>query len=268
MVIRSCRKKDGVFKLRYKPFLFDDYSQNEPSIFELIFVHDGTKYLYELTLQGNTLLMKKLFFYRPAKALVFDRNTDPEKQLTSIEFGSKLSVNKFQKSALEANTLWNMTVLSGFLKTNIDNKELRTVTNWFSKIIKNMITPKANLKNYINEKIGSGEVNKRRLLVFLNKADFKIKDLVLEKAPDSIKNDLEKLSEILNKELRGEEGTEMRINFKSPVDEVVFEHVVLSEGNGKSYRLPYKEESQGTQRYYQFSGLLEVMIHNTTIFPD
>ncbi|WP_435524765.1 hypothetical protein [Chryseobacterium indoltheticum] len=79
--------------------------------------------------------MKKLFNYNPNKAVVFERTTDNEKELTSIKFGNKILKKKQLENNLEIHTLWNNTVLGGFLKANVDSFELRDVNDWFEKML-------------------------------------------------------------------------------------------------------------------------------------
>src|SRR5690606_19066442 len=116
------------------------------------------KYLYKLELSKKFIVSEKLYFFNPNKALVFKRSTDEEKQLTTIEFGNKIKVKKIQKANLEANTLWNNTVLGGFSKTNFDSFELKECLEWFGENLKPLITSNTILYNFLIEKIEKKEI--------------------------------------------------------------------------------------------------------------
>ena len=123
MVNDPFTKKTDVFD--FEPYLFDSKTRAGNTFFSLEFIQNEVKYLYEVELNKSAIVSEKLFFYNPRKALVFSRTTDMAKQLTIInEIGSKISLSNEHKSALEANTLWNNSVLGGYLKTNIESFEL------------------------------------------------------------------------------------------------------------------------------------------------
>jgi len=259
-VIKPLERKTST--LNFKPFLFDEHTQNENTTFELVFVHNGIKFLYEIAFNNIAVMHEKLYYHQPNKSLVYERNTDTSKQLSSIEFGSKIKIKKAHKATLEANTLWNTTVLSGFLKTNIDSKELRNATDWFNKVLKAMIVPGADLRRYVTDRLESEEINKQHIVQFLRKADFKIKDISIEKNQQNLNSEDTELFKFLRHD---------SVKIQDPTDtntsEIYFQHSILRYDKEHSYRLPYREESQGTQRYYQFSGLLALMITSEVVFP-
>lgn len=267
LAIRPLSKKTD--NIEFSPFLFDDSSSSENSKFELSFVQNDFRYLYEIELTRSFIVRESLYSYSPNKSLVYERNTDEIKQLTSIEFGGKFKVNKLHKATLEANTLWNTTVLSGFLKTNIDSIELKNVTDWFNQVLKGMITPTTNLRSYITDRLESNEIDKDHLVLFLNKADFKIKDISIEKKQEPVNDMFLEIMKVFNKQERVTDDSFKQIEASGKIEgtEIVFEHSVIENNKEFRYRLPYIEESQGTQRYYQFSGLLDLMIRNKVIFP-
>jgi len=123
LVIEPLEKKSE--SLDFSPFLFDDSTPAEDSVFEVAFVANGVKFLYKVSFNTNSITFESLHFYSPNKALVYKRITDAEKRLSLIEFGNKIKIKKSHKETLEANTLWNNTVLGGFMKTNIESEELK-----------------------------------------------------------------------------------------------------------------------------------------------
>ncbi|MCW3463168.1 AAA family ATPase [Chitinophaga nivalis] len=267
LVIHPLQQKQEV--LDFKPFLFDDKTQDAASSFELSFIHNNTKYSYYLQFNRQAILSEKLYFHSPNKALVFQRTTNTLKQLTSIKFGGKIKIKKTAEETLEANTLWNTTVLSAFLKTNIELPELKNVTDWFIEVLKAVITPGASFKNYITRGLSEHKINKAYIIQFLKKADFAINDITIQTTKVNIKPNTLEMVALLNKQIESSHPDAPSLPLLEELEkkDLLFEHVIQkTDGTTASYRLPYEEESEGTQRYFQFSGLLDVMLHQESVF--
>jgi AAA15 family ATPase/GTPase len=183
------------------------------------------------------------------------------KQLSSIKFGSKISINKEHKNVLEANTLWNNTVLGGYLKTNFESNELQEVVDWFGRRLISLITPKMDLLNATSNLIDKGLISKSNVVEFLARADFKITNIVIKEEVNK-----ERVELLLNNSMFTEEHRDA-IMKQATGKKVFFQHTIRGNDKDVSYMLPYEEESQGTQRYYQFSGLLDLMLQASAIVP-
>lgn len=236
MVLKPHLNKLEEFK--YTPFLFDEKTPYESSYFELEFIHHETKYLLEIEFGKEAILNEKLYFYQPNKALVYKRKTDISLQSTSIQFGSKIKFNREHKAVLEANTLWNNTVLGGYLKTNFTSPEMSKVIDWFEHTLESSIDPEVNLRDWVSDKLYEHKIAKHYILTMLQQADFDIDDIVIKKPND-----------------------------KSLVDiyDVYFKHNLKD--NDSTYVLSYEDESKGTQRYFQLGGLLSAMLTKEKIQP-
>jgi AAA15 family ATPase/GTPase len=130
-------------------------------------------------LNKKAIVQEKLQNRNPNKSLVYERTTDLDKQFTQISFGSKLKIDKVFEKTLISNTLWNNTVLGGFLKTNIEVKELKDVTDWFENYLSPLI-PRTELDDSISARIDKSDVQKRIVLGILKKADFNISDILIK----------------------------------------------------------------------------------------
>ena len=148
---------------------------------------------------------------------------------------------------MELNTLWNNTVLGGFLKTNINLEEFRRVADWFQNYLKPIVAPDTKLDTYITNKIDDKKITKEEILEILKKADFNISDMVIRKKEEIVPEDLLRF-------FKGQIEIEGRIIFQHKIDNVF-------------YSLPMEKESQGTKRFYGFAGLLALLIKTPTIFP-
>ena len=248
--------------LIFKPFLFNKFSQWENTILSIDFLQKEKRYFYEVEFNEIAIVKETLNHYNPTKANVFKRTTDLEKQYTSISFGSKIKTDKTFEKTLESNTLWNNTVLGGFLKTNIEMKELKDATDWFTNYLRPMIYTKTDLDGFVTSRIDKLEINKEDIVAILKKADFNISDIVIQKEEEDIPDGL---IEFLEKQIK-DSGDEIKaLKYKGKITSVnlELEHTV---GNNK-YSLPLKLESQGTVRYYGFAGILSLLLKKSIAFP-
>ncbi|MBB5395325.1 ATP/GTP-binding protein [Mucilaginibacter sp. AK015] len=255
-------------KLNFKPFLFDVETVLQESVFELTFIYNGVKYYYEIGFTTDAVLHEKMNFYSPNKSLVFERTTDTDKQLAFIKFGDKINIKKAQEDALTANTLWNATVFSGFLKSNVDSKELRDATDWFGKVLRNLIEPSTNLTSSISKQLESKSISSKRIIQFLDKADFRISNIHVEKETVPTTEEFRELMQLIVKQVKASAPTIKMDDFTTRDEiHIAFEHEVYHDGKKMFFSLPYKDESEGTQRYFQFSGLLDQMLSHPCVRP-
>lgn len=245
-------------KIEFNPFLFDPETPQQNTRFELEFFQNGVKYTYEIDFNQKAIVREQLLSFNPKKSLVFERTTNQEKQLTEIKFGQKVRISKQEARILELNTLWNNTVLGGYLKTNLEQHELQETSDWFKKIGEGLVTPKQSitLNDFIGENIIEGEFDKNIVLDILRKADFQISDISFEEEYDNN-------SSIVGIVPRPKPGN-MHETDEWALDmggKLHLKHTV----NERSYLLPIELESEGTKRYYIFAGLLNQLLNSPTI---
>ena len=245
LVVNPKEKKTDI--LDFSPYLFDANTPEQPTELTIEFVYEGGCYHYEVAFMRQAVILEALYRDAPEKTLVYKRTTDIEEQLTKISFGDKITLEKSAQQILELNTLWNNTVLGGFLKTNISFEELRQVTDWFGSYLKPIIAPDTKLDTYITNKIDEKKLTKGEVLEILKKADFNISDIVIRKKEEIVPEDL-------------------LIFFKGQVEikgRIIIQHTI----NDTHYNLPMEQESEGTKRFYGFAGLLALLIKSPTVFP-
>lgn len=262
IVVDPSEKKTD--KIKYDKFLFSEKTRLSDSEFKINFISQGVRYFYHIFLNNKAIVKETLYFYNPNKALVYSRTTDLEKQTSKIDFGSKIKISKEHRNVLEANTLWNNTVIGGYLKTNFNSINLQNVVEWFQNYLKPLITPRTNLLTYISSRLEEGQIRKEKIIDILKMADFKISDILIKKDPEFSS----KLVDAFSKFLPGDEEKLEAIKKLEKIEGkvIAFEHTINTDEEKKSYSLKYQEESQGTQRYYQFAGLLDLMIQGGKIF--
>ena len=221
-------------KFDFEPFLFDENTPKQNTKFELEFVQNGIRYFYEVELNKNCIVKEKLYNFNPNKALIFERTTDEEKELTSVKFGSKIARRKSLEENLETFTLWNNTILGGFLKGNIDFFELKNASDWFVDVMLRLILPNEDLSDIFLSTLNENEEYLKVFLTFFKKSDFNTTSLKLD---DDVPN---------NKVRR---------------DNIDIIHLV----NNTEYSLKFNKESLGTQKYFSLVGLLILCLSSEMI---
>lgn len=256
IVLEPESKKNEQFA--FNPFLFDNVSRRQNSVLSIEFIQNNKKYYYEVEFNQNAIVNEVLNHYNPTKANVFKRITDLEKQFTKISFGSKMKIDKTFEKTLESNTLWNNTVLGGFLKTNIESGELKEVTDWFTSYLTPVIYTGTSLDSFVTSKIDESEIRKADIVNILKKADFNISDIEIkeeeEDIPDGFLDFLEKQTKTSNDKIK-----DLKKNGKIKTVALNLEHTIDNE----KYSLPFELESQGTKRYYGFAGMLSLLINSS-----
>ena len=250
-------------KFDYEPFLFDEITPNQNTKFELEFIQNKLKYFYEVELNRNYIVKEKLYNFNPNKAVVFERTTNDEKELTSIKFGSNIEIKKSFQKIIELHTLWNNTVLGALLKTNIDIEELTNVSEWFNSFT-NFFNADSDSKDFFTTQIDLNRINKKIIISFLKKADFNICDLEVNKKEDS------HLRQLLLKSIREAKNDNEKSRYIEMLDsEVVFNrHLYFyHKVNNIDYKLNINQESLGTQRYFEYAGLLSILLEQKVFLP-
>lgn len=243
LVVNPKEKKTDI--LDFSPYLFDAQTPLQPTQLSIEFVHEEVCYQYEVAFTRQAVISEALYIDTFERVLVYSRTTDIEEQLTKISFGDKITLDKNAQQTLELNTLWNNTVLGGFLKTNINLEEFRRVADWFGNYLKSIVAPDTKLDTHITNEIDDEKITKEEILEILKKADFNISDMIIRKKEEIVPENLLRF-------------------FKVQIDgRIIFQHKI----DNVFYSLPMEKESEGTKRFYGFAGLLVLLIKTPTIFP-
>jgi len=243
-----------------EPFKFDSETINQPTKFKIAFIaSDNIIYHYELAVTKHYVVEESLYSTDPGKGLVFHRKTDPAKKISTIDIKPRAQMKADDKNTLINSTLWNSTVLATYSNLNIENRIFDAVGNWVQHTLMQPVNPKTDLKKYISDRIDSNKISKEQVIRFMKEADFCVSNLFFKKAELS-KEELE-----LVEKLKSENEDVAKILVKQIVEkkDLFFTHS-LDHGD---FNLKYEEESLGTQRYYQLSGLLDIVTSQDKIIP-
>ena len=265
-------------RLDFEPYLFDPDTPKQPTVLSIEFIRNEVRYAYRVEFTKEAVVAEELYaYYTPNKARIYQRTTDLERQFVEIKFGSKMTRSKAVKQSLTANTLWNNTVLGGYLKTNVDSKELQEVADWFKFYLKRMVQPQTSFEDLIFFQMEDGEILSSDMIPILQQADLHISDIVIQSREIVGRQEVEDFLSLINDHhsvMSKGDVIELREEAKAVIKKVMLEHTV----NGEKYQLPLAEESRGTKRYYEFAGLLALFIKDpramlideleTSLHPD
>lgn len=263
-------------RLDFEPYLFDPDTPKQPTVLSIEFIRNEVRYAYRVEFTQEAVVAEELYaYYTPNKARIYQRTTDLERQFVEIKFGSKMTRSKAVKQSLTANTLWNNTVLGGYLKTNVYSKELQEVVDWFKLYLKGMAQPQTSFEDLIFYKMKEGTLLSSDMIPILQQADLHISDIVIQSREIDGSHEAEDiLSFIYDPWVIWKDDNIVLKGDKAFFKKVLLEHTV----NGEKYQLPLEEESRGTRRYYEFAGLLALFIKDpramlideleTSLHPD
>jgi len=266
LVLNPVEKKTD--ELDFNPFLFDTKTPNQTSNITIEFVQHEIRYLYDIEFSRKAIVHEELYFFDPNKASIFKRTTDLEKQFTEISFGSKIKKDKTFEKTLESNTLWNNSVFGGYLKTNIELLELKYAVDWFNEYLNLLVDSKTTLESFVVSSIEKQQIKKEDIIKILKKADFNISDIIIEDDP----LDYPRFYELLKANHRKNSFLSTAVDSLSKPNrslltfnstKITFEHTV----GKKKYSLPFASESEGTKRYFEFAGLLCLLLTQSKAIP-
>jgi AAA15 family ATPase/GTPase len=278
LLLRPVQNKS--IELDYDPFLFCQNPYEKPSCFELAFYANEVRHIYTIKFNRQGILNERLIYYHSAKPTeLFSRETDLEKRLSRILFGSRSKVTVREKDLLESNTLHNNTVFGAYTKTNVDIPELEVLNIWLDNFLLGLITSGNDITNETAEQIAGNPKANKWVNAFLNKADRQISEVNVNQQDKSLHTaivpDYYDEPNVFNS---GSPHPDVSFIVPDQIPgrrKIEFTHKT---GEGNSYRLPIAAESNGTQRYFALGGPLYKLVHGnhllcideleTSLHPD
>lgn len=269
-------KSDKSIELDFEPFLFCNSPYANSSNFELSFYMDDVRYIYNVKFNKQGVLHEKIVYYQTAKPTeLFTRETDPEKRLAKIDFGSRVKVPVRERDLLEANTLHNNTVIGAYARTNVDIAELEKLNRWFEQYFLGLITSSQDLTQLTTSYFDHNPVVGKWISTFLHKADNQIAKVNISDHHISVPYE-DSLSDFYPK-IISQGSYSLKTSVKSREEKsknapkfygggavhrkIDFVHKL----NNKNYSLSILAESNGTKRYFGLGGPLYEIIHQSRL---
>lgn len=277
LLLRPLQDKSAV--LDYEPFLFCKDPQKAESSIELAFYANLVRHVYTVTFNHEAVLTERLVFFHSAKPTeLFSRETDMEKRLATIQFGSKIKVPGKERDRLESNTLHNNTILGAFTKTNTDIPELNALNIWLNQFWLGLISSSTDVTDDTAAMIAVNPQANQWLNRFMNKADRQISSVIADKEKSLTSLIKQKSSVSVEYLAQGSFKMDIPVSIKSGVmatpnkyygggdaselkRKIEFTHHT---DNGV-FTLPIEAESNGTQRYFSLGGPLYTLVHTNSI---
>lgn len=250
----------------FMPFMFDDETKGRPGKFELTFYIDGQKHKYHLKIAAKAVKEETLYFYPGVQpAIVFERHFNDEKNISVVEFGSKIKLSDQAKEAIQLKTLKNTSVFTAYSQVNLSIPQIDLVWNWFRNKYMDSIDPYSSITEYVDTNIRKDNDLKKFTLDFIKEADFNIADILfkdeVQQVPDHIMKKLDDYP------LPYEEKEKIRKEKVVHVDKTLFDHEVIRNGVKEIYSLPRELQSRGTLRYYGLSAPFYQAIAGNAFLP-
>lgn len=257
LVTSPAREKSDTLK-EIVPFAFNTESHNKPTRFSIEFISKKSRYLYKVAVTRQAIVEESLEKYNDSRrSYIFQRETDLDSQVAKIKFGAKFGLKASAKKVLELNTLWNNTVLAGYMKTNIESQELKDVVDWLQKYPRFSISTQPGFP-YTTHAVRQGLLSKEHILQILKQADFNISDFTIDEVEEDVPTKIENIL----REITSTSNTPSDYAFHKMLRiDISVEHEV----QGKKYSLPWENESEGTKRYYELSGILLSLVKKPSL---
>ena len=240
-------------RLPVTPFKLHDKYINEPTSFEVTFIHEKSRYQYGFTATTERIHDEWLLAYpegrsRDIAQTWFERKFNRKTEKTEWSFGSYL---RGEREKLKDRTMNNVLFLSAGAQWN--NKQLTTVYKWFSEkllIILPSEQPTVTTIELVTDAQEDEKIKKHfyaELGGFMRRADFGIHGINIKKQeidPEKIQflpETPDEVRESILKDLKGRVSVEV-------------EFIHRAEPTGKEVCFSNIEESNGTRRFFELTG--------------
>ena len=232
------------------PFLLNEDSRKEPTLFEIELLIEGVRYQYGFSLLQKKVLEEYLIAYPKKNPQTwFCRQWNDEAQKYEYKYSTHFKGNK---KTWEETTRESVLYLSTAVALN--SVQLRPIYDWFGSQLVVINDVETLNQRFTIEQIKSGK-HKDNVVELLKSADLSISSIELQKRKTPAKN--------VVFDTRSET---VKIN-----EEVIEEDIVLfghQTDEGTVY-LPINFESAGTQKFFQLAGpLIDILSKKVTILID
>lgn len=258
LILHPCENKSDT--IGTDCFALNDDCREKDTELKINFLCGESKYCYEVKF-NNSVVSYELMTAHPFGELrpheMFVRTTDNKTMVATLKLGAKYRSAKVT-TVLTGNLLHNRTVFGAFLHSNVDVPWLAELVKWAKEyLMPNITTSDQNLLMYVADLILDHRIKKEAVADLLHKADVGVCDFDLEKKEEKLPAEL--LEHIMNDN-----------NAPNALKQQLQEHPVgmkynvsmIHSGKDKQVAFEYDNESSGTQRYFELSGILLQLIEH------
>lgn len=242
-------------KISRVPFKLDAESLKEPSEFQIIFIHNDTKYLYGFSVTEEEVIEEYLYYYpKGRQSTIFERERDKYTFTIDVERQRELKDKFHSKNKLfiATESLWEYEKakipfewLSNYLNIFIEHDRLEGYTGG------NMIEDK-NIYSLVKKYIKLADVGIDDIDIELKKAEDILGSDVFKLLSDDVKSDI--VSKIEDNDV---------------LDIKMIHSIKDRNGNIINHKFDLGEESEGTQKFFGILGpWIKALINGNTVIID
>ncbi|TCB68653.1 AAA family ATPase [Acinetobacter sp. ANC 4178] len=253
IVENSAHKKINK-NLPVEPFLLDSVFSEQPTTFSVSFVVNlpdeetgelrpvradygfsaNKKQIIEEWLSIYPKKREQAWFHR-----VFDEDTEEYVWLKESNF------LKGEKNTWKKSTRIDQLFLS--IAVQLNSEQLKPIYEWFSESLKVITSDRLNNQPAISF-CKENEILKNLVIDFLKHADIDVDDIVIKKHNISFEN------------FPDEFPDELKEKIKEDFEDHLMAYFIHTDENGKSIRIELDDESDGTQKLFEFSVLIFIAL--------
>lgn len=262
--------KDMDSKTGVTPFKLDGESWRKPSIFELVFFVQDTKYWYQLELDQHQVYLEKLSYYRTTQPIMLFERTMKDGQ-SDVQINPNAErISSAAKDKINVNCLKNTSFFVARNQVNVSLPLIDAAKEWMKKQLMPVILPVTNLTSYAQKRTSESKSLTTDIVKFLHEADFNVTDIstdiVSRQLTDEVIRYLTETADSRDEEF----GREIeRIKTERTVKQVqtIFEHTVENEDGPATYQMTMADESTGTMRTFGIEAALYEAIERNAVLP-
>ncbi|MDZ8186368.1 MAG: ATP-binding protein [Nostoc sp. ChiSLP02] len=248
LVINSATKMQVGEKLPIEPFKLNRESAKNPTNFEVIFIHQGTRYEYGVSLNRERVYEEWLIAYpNEHQQNWFSRQYIPDNPKFQVDEGYKWSFGKGlkgEKLRIKKFVRSNSLFLSHAAQNN--HPQLTQIFKWFEDEI-NILTSSSHTMGFTLSIFDEDATLQARVAKLLSQADIGISGIKIEEKPIP-----ENLSSLFN-QFNKEEYEQMKRNINIHQLDVITIHRMND--SDEEIEFDMDDESDGTQRLFEMAGL-------------
>ena len=259
-VLESSKKGQQGDVINTKPFLLSESTKQEPSEFEIMFLHNDALYRYGFEVTSEKVISEWLFYKPKAREYqIFYRDTLEK----TLETHTKL----FRKGILlESENMVRDNALMLSVAAQFNDEICSTVLNWFTHNLSVLSSVREYGYKGYTLAMNDREAFHKKILQLLNQADFFIQDI------QSKVLDLDAMAEEIPLEVKEQLVQKIKNEGVKVYTECETVHHLYDENNkiiGKTMFSMDEDESHGTQKFFYLAGpILDTLEKGKTLFID
>ena len=246
---------------RVSPFLLDNDTPSQDSLFEIKFYVEGIRYWYKLELNSERVSSESLYFYESNQPTrVFWREYADGQSIVKFN-PSVVKLKVAEIDAINLNCWKNMSFFASMTKVNLHIERIDTVIRWINEKLMPSINRSTELSGYAKSRMLNDESFREYLMSFTQRADLRISRIDVKETPINLnESQLKAISEatFINENQRAD------ILAKGFINDIRTDFVVRVKNTRgeEEYILPESSQSAGTTRVIEIESAIHTILEN------